>query len=477
MSPEPSPLRRWAPAIALAALLAVFALAVVVPAWVQAARFCYAYYDLGIYSQGLALLSWDAPNPWLSGLQRFLFNDHFDPVLWLAKPLTWLFAPPGPAIAAEALFVLLSALPLAWLQRRGVLDRRSALLLVALLLLNPATLQAFAYPAHPTAWAMLPFSLLGAALVLQERRVALVALLLLFACKEEFPFVGVMLSAWLLWRGERRFALQVAALTGAWLLLVFVVRPWLWGPPANYAASLFEGLSTDPSGYALRRLTAPGLSRVGTLLLVLSPLLLWAWRTRARPDGLLWALLVPLVAIRFLGMKWREHYSAPLMAGVVLALVPLLRGRRVPGWVVLASVVLLTTSGERLLRQAARAALPATAATYPRHCPADPAREASVRAALARFEALPPGRALLGSNLVAHVPARPDVSIIDGPQPPDGGGFQYVLVEKPWRGSTYPATPARVEALIAQWRSNAGAELLIDDAHVFLARGQFTLVP
>lgn len=471
MDPTP-PARTWRPALALAALLAVHALVAVAPTWVRAARACFAYYDLGIYTQGLARLSWAEPNPWLSGLQRHLFNDHFDPVVWLARPLTLVLAPPWAALVAEALFVLLSAAPLAWLVRRGALTPRAGWLLAALLLLNPATLQALAYPVHPTTWAMLPMALLGAALVLGERRVALGALVLLFACKEEFPFVGVVLAAGLLARGERRFALQVGAFTLAWLVLVFVLRPLWLGPSVSYGSTLLEGLGGGAWTYLRARLAAPGFGRVGTLALVLAPVLVWGWRAGGRPDPLLWALLVPGLLIRFLGMKWLHHYGAPLMAGAVLALVPLVRVRRVPGWLVALSLLLLVTSGgERFARSAWRTLAPPGA--FPAHCPADPAREASVRTALARLGALPPAPALLGGELIAFVAARPEVSSVGGPRP--ATVFRYVLVQKPPYGDPYPLTPARVGELVERWRATPGAEVLLEDRYVFLARGAFTL--
>jgi Predicted membrane protein (DUF2079) len=464
---------RWLTVCALLPVVLLFAGVVVGPVWLEAARHCFSHYDFGIYVQALARISLDDLNPWLSGRQVRIFNDHFDPVLLLAVPLASVLTPPHAALVVETLFVGLSIAPLVWLHAQGRLGLRALVLLGAMLLLNISTVNAVRFPIHPTTWAMLPMVWLGVALHVRRPGWVLASLVLLFACKEEFPFVGVVLAAGLWLRGERRLALQVGALSVAWLVFAFGLRPWLFGPTQRYAHRMVLGLDEGPLDFLRTRLTARGaLSHVGTMLLLFLPVGLWAWRKRLKPDWLLLALLLPPLAVRFLGMAWKGHYGAPLMAGLIVALVPLVAARRPPGWVLAATGLLLVTTNESSLREIARA--------HPglersgNLCPGDEGRLASIRQGLDHLTAHPDGKVLLGGNLLASIPTRDELYTVGGPQKPGAHVYDYVLVEKPGHGETFPASHARIGELISLWRAQEGTRVYIDDAHVFFAQGRFT---
>lgn len=459
--------------VALVVACAAFWGLVVTPVWIRVAQYCYAHYDLGIYTQALARLSLSEPNPWLTGRQLFIFNDHFDPVLFLALPLGTVLAQPWPGLVAEALWVFLSGAPLLGLYARGRLGGGATVLGCAVLWLNSGVVGAVNYPIHPTTWAVFPLVWLGVALHAGWRRTALVALVLLFACKEEFPFVGVMLTAGLWLRGDRRFSLQVGAVTAVWLLVAFVVRPWWLGPTMGYGAGLFVGLREAPLDWVSQRLMAPGMiSRLGTLLLLFVPLSLWAWRERRGPDGMVLSLLLPMLAIRFLGKIWGHHYLAVVMAGAFVAFLPLLASRRLPAWVALATGVLLVSTNENPLRANLR--LLAHPELYPVTCPALPERLAGVGRALEFLRTHSEGKALVSGHLLAHLTARDEVYTVGGLQPEDERhAYRYVLVEKPPHGDAYPTSQERIGELLPVWRASPDTQVLTDDAFIFLARGRF----
>ena len=179
-----------------------------------------------------------------------------------------------------------------------------------------------------------------------------------------------------------------------------------------------------------------------------------------------------MLAIRFTGMAWRFQYGAPLMAAVVMVFLPLLRQHRPPAWVLVATGLLLYTTNDNTVRAAGRTLF--TPAVFPAHCPATAPRLASVRRALDVLAENPGGRVLLEGNLVAEAGARDDVFAVGGPQP-DDLVYDLVLVEKPPAGSVWPLPAGRMEALIDEWRSGPGTQVLVDDAHVFFARGRFTV--
>ncbi|RKH52978.1 DUF2079 domain-containing protein [Corallococcus sp. AB050B] len=471
-SPEPSALRRFAARLLLPLTFAIWGVVCAVPMWAKNARYCFWHYDMGIYTQALARLSFQDPNPWLSARQVFIFNDHFDPVLWLARPLVTGLSPSQAAVVAECLAVLLSTAPILWLHHRKLLDRGATFLLCTLLLLNSGVQSAMAYPVHPTTWAVFPWTLLAVAYCLRRPGWMLFALALLFSCKEEFPFAGVMLAGGLAWRGERRAALAVGVLTVAWLAFVFAGRPALMGPVVDYGGRLLPKPGQPLTAFLSERLTPRHLSNAGSMLLIFVPLALWAWREKWRPDAVWLSVLLPMLGIRFLGMAWRDHYGAPLLAAAAMVPLPLLLKRRPPVWVLAGTALLLLTTNESVLRRTWRAM--AEPESFPAYCPDTPQRLASVGQGVKTLLENPEGRVLLSGNLVAPLAARNEIYAVDGPQPPGTLRYAWVLVEKPG-GNTIPTSPERMEELIARWRKAPDTRLLIDDAHVFFAQGDFSL--
>jgi hypothetical protein len=445
-----------------------------VPVWRAARLYCFHTYDLGIYSQALALWSPTNPNPWISVRQLHIFNDHVDPILILATPWTLVMPAWQAALLAETLLVGASVVPVWWLWRRGRLGAGAALVISAMLLLGPATLSALRFPVHPTTWAIFPITLLVAGLLEQRTALMVVALNLLFACKEEFPFAGLVLGAALLCRrDDRRRAIWVLVSSAAWIALDFVIRPVLLGPTEAYGQSLYAGLGHDPWGYLVARLTAKGAaSRIGSILVMLAPLGVLAWKTRRRPEWTVASLLIPMLAIRFLGMSWRFHYGAPVAAVAIMAFVPVLGTARLPRWLIGATIVLLVTTNVHNLRFAGKMwGLPID--TPPRHCTAEPARVAALDEAVRQLEGAPPGPALVEGNLVPQLVSRPGLSTLGGLQPESTAPYRYVLVERPPHGGPYPLTQERLEELIRAWRRQAEITYR-DDDHLFFAAGAFT---
>ncbi|MCP3144638.1 DUF2079 domain-containing protein [Pyxidicoccus xibeiensis] len=459
--------------LGLALPFLIWGVFVVPPMWLQSLHGCFSHYDLGIYVQALARLSFDDPNPWLSARQVKIFNDHFDPILWLARPLVSVLSPMWAALVAEALFVLLSMAPLLWLHVKGRLDRRATALLCAVLLLGPSALDAIMFPVHPTTWSMLPWVLLGVAWHLRKNGLLLVSLVLLFACKEEFPFAGIMLAVALWLRGDRRLAVGVLVLSVAWLGLVNVWRPYWMGPTIDYNERLRRGLAEGPVPFLLDRFSPRQLSRIGTLMLLFLPLSIWAWRERLKPDWRWMLVLLPMLGIRFLGMAWRHQYGAPLVTAAVMGLLPIFFARRrIPAWVLVTTGVLLVTTNESNIKQLRLTF--ASPSTYPQMCPGNPERLAGVQRGVDYLLTHREGRALLGGNLVTPLATRDELYTIGGPQPENTLVYDYVLVEKPPLGNIQPVPPERIAELISVWRAQEGTEVIIDDAHIFLAKGRFT---
>lgn len=430
-------------------------------------------FDLGIYARALHLISWKDLNPWLTNRETKIFNDHFDPILLFAAPWVKLGDPSRIAMALEALIVVATGLPIVWLYRRAAISASVAAAAIAFLLLNRATVSAVEFPVHPTTWAMLPMTWLGAALLMDRKGHVLVALTLLFACKEEFPFVGVMLALYYVYQRQWRFASLVGAWSALWIVGVLVLRPLLLGEVQHHASHRFVDLS-DPLAGLTAASTAVNWQRLMQVTLPLAPLAAWMLFQRRRPIWALWLLPLPLVLIRFLAGAWTAHYLAPIAPLWLMGLLPRGADARLPRTLTAATMVLLLVVDWGPLQRAADTfAQPAAIAWAPR----DSARLASIAAGRDYLLQHPQGKALVQGNLIPRLVTRPDLYQVAGSHDPAEHEFQYVFIEQPPNGNPWPADREDFVRLLADWRSSSDARVIIDDGRVFLAEGRFHDLP
>jgi len=289
-----------------------------------------------------------------------------------------------------------------------------------------------------------------------------VALGLLLACKEEFPFVGVAVGLGLAWTGERRWGLAMVALSLLWAGVAFGLRPWLLGPVMPYARAPFEADLARLDGAALRAL--------GDTVAPFLPLLAWLGWRRSRgesPERGAWVValaLVPLLSLRLLAHAWGAQYGAVVTSAAVGAVAAALGPRALPSWLVATTVALTLAGDESALRLLARDAL-GNPATQSPGCPSLPGRVDAVRAAVERARALP-GPLLVGGNLLPWLAERGDVHAVEGPAPADLHP-RALLLEQPPRGDVRAVRPQRSQEVIEGARRTY--RVMIDDAFVFLA--------
>lgn len=211
-------------------------------------------YDVGLYDQGLWLLSrFDAPFVTLMG--RNLFGDHSSLILFLVVPLYWLVPGTGTLLVLQSFVVAAGTVPL-FLAARRLLERELLALAVGISwLANPAVVGTTLENFHPDSFHGLFVPLaLWAALERRWRSYA-VAVVLCLAVKEDAFLLVVPLGVWVALRLDLRkgLATVLSGLSAAVLAMYLVMRPLSGGPARNAWRIPFGGAE----GLVRETLTAP----------------------------------------------------------------------------------------------------------------------------------------------------------------------------------------------------------------------------
>lgn len=307
--------------------------------WLRQDRFGTFGFDLGIYDQGIWLMSrFKDPFVTIRGLE--LFGHHMNPILLVFVPFYWLGAGPHFLAAAQVLIQAAGVFAVYFLARDLLEDEWLAAALSSILLLHP-TYQFLTWEYfHPDSLAVTP--LLFAYWAARRRRWGwfAVAAVVALACKEDVALSMFMLGVLIAVAWNRRVGLITAGASFAW----FAIATRLLIPAFNgigpFYDSFFNEFGSKPGQIvgnvsahplkALRVATRP--DRIDYYRMMLAPV---AFLPLAGLPVL--AIAAPMIGINALSsfpyqrqIMW--HYSALPLAAIVLATVEAIRlvGRR-PG--------------------------------------------------------------------------------------------------------------------------------------------------
>jgi uncharacterized membrane protein len=293
----------------VAALVTGFALAYALFGLLRHWHFGSSAYDLGIFDQAVWHLSrFETPASTISGFSNIL-GDHFYPVIALFAPLYWIAPAPETLIAAQALLLALSIVPV-FLFLRDRLPAQPALMLSAAYALFWGLQSAAAFDVHEMAFA--PLAIATAILAADRRRWGWfwTAAVLIVLVKEDLIPILTMLGLLLIVQGERaRGGVLAAASLITFVAIVRIVIPAFADSGAFSVGSAYADVIARPWTIPATLVT-PSI-KMRTALWWLAP---FAGLSLGSPVAL---LIVPLALERLLSSSpnhWGTafHYSAPL---------------------------------------------------------------------------------------------------------------------------------------------------------------------
>jgi uncharacterized membrane protein len=480
--PSPAAARhRWAatlvragPVLVLAGMIAVFVATFVWMTWRSHTSFGTYGFDLGIFDQGVWLLSrFRDPFVTIRGLP--LFGDHASYILVLVAPLYRIWPDPRLLLLLQVVFLAIPAVSLYLIATRRLGSRLAGLAVAAAYLAFPALQWAAVWHFHPETLAAGFLGLAALAADRQRWRPMAVWLLLAMACKEDVGLVVAGFGALLWATGHTRVGRRTLAGGLGWSLLAgLVLIPLTNGRPSPHL-ELNYGITG--SGLAAVLEAAPTLAgNIWTsvvdgngdtyLLLIFTaflglPLVDPRWLLPIIPP-----ILLNLAAIHGYQQEIRYQYlatSAPFLALAAIAGLRPLARRRAALAVVL--VVLVAVAGH-LSREAGPAPWSKEYAP-PIEGPVNEVRRQAL-------DLIGPSAAVSAQyNLVPHLAHRQRVYEFPNPfttanwgfpgdqhEPADIDAIRFVVVERPLLGEPERALFDQLRAQ-SHWRTRLDREGIV----------------
>jgi uncharacterized membrane protein len=325
-----------APAVLVGLLVGVYVAVFGSLTWAQQANFGTFGFDMGLYDQGIWLLS-RFKDPFLTVRGLGFFEHHVNLITVLFVPAYWLGAGPQFLSLVQTVWLALGAVPLYLLARDRLRSAWLAAAVAACFLLYPSLQWINWWHFHPDALAITP--LLFAWWLANPRTGDpsrrrwgwfAAAVVVAMACKEDAALAVAAMGLVLAVRGRRRAGLLCAAAGAGWFLLATrVVIPAAGGGDGPFYQELFPGFGDSLGEVAWNMVVHPDRlaelatrpDRLAYYWQVLAPV---AFLPLAAPLVLLIGApqtLINVTSGHALTHDFRYHYTAIVLAAVFLATV------------------------------------------------------------------------------------------------------------------------------------------------------------
>lgn len=331
------------PAVApviLAAMVAAYVAVFATLTWAQQSNFGTFGFDMGIYDQGIWLLSrFEEPFVTVRGLNYF--GHHVNLLTLVFVPFYWLGGGPHLLYAAQTVVLALGAVPVWLLARDRLASPWAALVLAGAYLLYPSLQWITWWHFHPEALAVTP--LLFAFWLASRRRWGwfAVAVAIAVAAKEDVALAAFVLGLLVAWRERPRAAgeggstagwrmgLATAAATATWwVVCTRVIIPRANGGVGAFYEHLFPGFGDSAPEIAFNLVAHPSrlwdLARAPDAVVYYRKLLFPVALLPLASASLLVAapqLVVNVISAHRPTHDFRFHYSAVVVAVVFAATV------------------------------------------------------------------------------------------------------------------------------------------------------------
>lgn len=231
---------------------------------------CFNGYDFGIYTQAAFHLSkFSDLNPFVTIRGIEIFNDHFDPILFIPTLLIHFVQDAGVVLLVyEWAMPIALILALKWALSLPFRSKQF-LVLCCLVFFGRGMLSAVSYPIHASVWSMPFWGLFVASLFQQRLRLMALSVLMICMSKESYPIAFMAVLPLFIIFKKHKEATVVFTIAALSCFMVFVLRPMLLGPVYGHGEQLMANFFANPFLALLQSLKHLDLSNFINLFLPL----------------------------------------------------------------------------------------------------------------------------------------------------------------------------------------------------------------
>ena len=283
----------------LGGMIALFVGTFVWLTWLTHARFGSFGFDLGIFDQGVWLLSrFEDPFVTIRGLP--LFGDHASYILVLVAPLYWLWPDPRLLLLLQAVGLAIPAVSLYLIGTRRLHSPLAGLAVATAYLAFPALQWAAVWSFHPETLAAGFLGLAALAADRQRWRQMAVWLLLALMCKEDVGLVVAGFGALLWTTGHPSVGRRTLAAGLGWFLLTALVLI----PLANGRPSPHLELNFGITGSGPLAILAAAPTLAGNI---------WRNLTDGQGDTYMLLIFTPFLGLPLVDPRWLLPAAPPIL--------------------------------------------------------------------------------------------------------------------------------------------------------------------
>lgn len=422
-------------------------------------------FDYGIYQQALFdIAAGVSLNPYNTIRNVRIFDEHFDPIVILVAPITRLlnyhvYSP----LIIEMLFVLASFLFLFFFFK----DEKPSvkILAMAFLLFSRPMLTAIFYPVHPSTWAIFPMTLMVYFLSKNRHTETLVVGSLLLFFKETFPFALFGFSFYFLLEKKYKHFVVLLLLSSFFIALELGLRKFFIKETISYGGSYARDILQNPLSVA-RDVGVTLFS--GAFVKVVIPyfvpvliLMKYGSQDQKRVFRGLLLFLLPLVGIHLIIQRFFFHHALQfgiiLSAGLIFTKVfslDIFKKRIVYFGVLLITLV----SGMSAYQKGFRGFFKNNDHQFLQ----------VVNVIKASY--MPTEKIYATGGFVVRL-LKPDMQIFHHQMSKEQESYQYLALEKPPYGDSWPLSSKQVASIIEKCR--AFSKEVIETEAYFYAKGEF----
>lgn len=202
-------------------------------------------FDLGIFDQGLWLLSrFQEPFVTVRGLN--FFGNHLNITSVLLVPFYWFGAGPQFLNIVQVLAIATGAIPLWMIARERLANEWIALSVAAAYLLNPTLEWGAQWNFHPDALAITPFLFSYYFLIKKNWRWFALCIVLVLLAKEDTSLTVFAFGAFIALKHDRKVGLITSLAGLGWLLIATkLLIPWANGGEGTFYEALYGDFGSD----------------------------------------------------------------------------------------------------------------------------------------------------------------------------------------------------------------------------------------